>query len=82
MKRIVTVIAAAGFLAASAAPALAGSGCGFYGHQTADHPQGPRERVAEGPQSYPTTATQTASSTPSETATTGGKTTTTEATSQ
>ena len=59
MKRILTALAAAGFLAVSAGPALAGSGCGSWG--THNVKADPSDRtVAQGEQSTPV-PTQTAS---------------------
>ncbi len=59
MKRTLTALAAAGFLAVTAGPALAGSGCGSWG--THNVKADPSDRtVAQGEQSTPV-PTQTAS---------------------
>jgi len=60
MKRTLTALAASGFLAVMAGPALAGSGCGNWGAQTAGGPDRADGHVAQGEQSTPA-PTQTAS---------------------
>ena len=59
MKRTLTALVALGFLAVTAGPALAGSGCGSWGSQSVSTDRGDRH-VAEGEQSTPV-PTQTAS---------------------
>ena len=61
MKRTLTALAAAGFLALIAGPALAGGGCGSWSNQSVGVPDTSHDRVAEGDHSIPET-TQTASS--------------------
>lgn len=58
MKRTLTALAALGFLAVTAGPALAGGGCGSWGTHSVS--ADPSDRVAQGEQSTPV-PTQTAS---------------------
>jgi len=60
MKRTLTALAAAGFLAVMAGPALAGGGCGSWGSQSVSAPDHSGDHVAQGEQSTPV-PTQTAS---------------------
>ena len=60
MKRTLAALAAAGFLAVMAGPALAGGGCGSWGSQTAGGPDGDNRNISHGEQSTPV-PTQTAS---------------------
>ena len=61
MKKTLAALAAAGFLAAMAGPALAGGGCGGFSTQSVSA-EGDQQIVAGGEQSTPTTTTtQTAS---------------------
>jgi len=64
MKRTLTALAAAGFLAVMAGPALAGEGCGHWGSQSVSVPDRNGGHVAQGEtQGEPSTPapTQTAS---------------------
>jgi hypothetical protein len=60
MKRALTALAASGFLAVIAGPALAGGGCGNWGSQNVSVPDRGGDHVAQGEQSHPV-PTQTAS---------------------
>lgn len=62
MKKTCAALAAAGFLAVTAGPALAGGSCGSFSPQSVGLPGDDPATVAEGGQSTPTTTvTQTAS---------------------
>ena len=61
MKRTLTALTAAGFLAVMAGPALAGGGCGSWSSQSVGLPDRNGDHVAQDEQSTPV-PTQTASS--------------------
>jgi len=58
MKRILTALAASGFLAVMVGPALADGGCGHMSSQSVSAPSTAQDQVVQGDQSTPT---QTAS---------------------
>ena len=68
MKKTLAALAAAGFLAVMAGPAMAAGGCGSFSTQSVSA-EGDQQIVAGGEQSTPTTTTTTTQTASTEAAT-------------